>query len=64
MQKAFDDADVAFYPLFDAGVHVFVGENHPAGASQHHQARRAGTEWPRYSFEQGTTNRSIILKSR
>ena len=27
MQKAFDDADVSFYPLFDAGVHVFVGEN-------------------------------------
>ena len=26
MQKAFDDADVSFYPLFDAGVHVFVGE--------------------------------------
>ena len=27
--KAFDDADVAYFPLFDARVHVFVGEHHP-----------------------------------
>ena len=29
LQKAFDDADVAYAPLFDARVHVFVGEQHP-----------------------------------
>ena len=34
LQKAFDDADVAYAPLFDARVHVFVGEHHPlAGAT-------------------------------
>ena len=55
MQKAFDDADVAFFPLFDAGVHVFVGENHPLA---HRSIIKPDelTEWPRYSFEQGTTN--------
>ena len=34
LQKAFDDADVAYAPLFDARVHVFVGEHHPLAGAQ------------------------------
>ncbi|MBR3385281.1 MAG: LysR family transcriptional regulator [Atopobiaceae bacterium] len=55
LRKAFVDAGLSFHPLFNAGVHVFVGEQHPL-------ARRASVSledlepWPRYSFEQGTTN--------
>ena len=55
MQKAFDDADVSFYPLFDAGVHVFVGENHPLAGRDIIKPEEL-TVWPRYSFEQGTAN--------
>ena len=55
LQKAFDDADVAYAPLFDARVHVFVGEHHPlAGATLLRPDDLA--DYPRYSFEQGTTN--------
>ena len=32
LRKAFDDADVTYFPLFDARVHVFVGEHHPLAA--------------------------------
>lgn len=55
LEKAFDDANVVFTPLFEADVHVFVGEHHPL-------AGRALLEpedlepYPRYAFEQGTTN--------
>ncbi len=55
LHKAFDDAGVTFYPLFEAGVHVFVGENHPL-AGRKLIEREELTQWPRYSFEQGTTN--------
>ena len=55
MQKAFDDADVSFYPLFDAGVHVFVGESHPLAGRDIIKPEEL-TVWPRYSFEQGTAN--------
>lgn len=55
LQKAFDDADVSFTPLFEAGVHVFVGEHHPlAGRALLSPADLSA--YPRYSFEQGTTN--------
>ena len=55
LQKAFDDADVAYAPLFDARVHVFVGEHHPlAGKALLRPDDLA--DYPRYSFEQGTTN--------
>lgn len=52
--KAFDDADVAYFPLFDARVHVFVASTtrSPGHAAE---ARRLGRV-PRYSFEQGTEN--------
>lgn len=55
LQRAFDDANVEFHPLFDAQVHVFVGEHHPlAGRSVIKPEELA--EYPRYSFEQGTVN--------
>ena len=55
LRKAFDDADVAFFPLFDAQVHVFVGEHHPLALRK--SLKLADLEpYPRYSFEQGTTN--------
>ena len=55
LRKAFDDADVAFFPLFDAQVHVFVGEHHPLASRA--SLKLADLEpYPRYSFEQGTTN--------
>ena len=55
LRKAFDDADVAFFPLFDAQVHVFVGEHHPLASRT--SLKLADLEpYPRYSFEQGTTN--------
>ena len=59
MQKAFDDADVSFYPLFDAGVHVFVGESHPLAGRDIIKPEEL-TVWPRYSFEQGTANSFYI----
>ena len=55
LRKAFDDADVTYFPLFDARVHVFVGEHHPLAART--LLRPEDLEpYPRYSFEQGTTN--------
>ena len=55
LKKAFHDADVTFFPLFDAHVHVFVGEDHPL--AQRETVSLADLDpYPRYSFEQGTTN--------
>ncbi|WP_165052757.1 MULTISPECIES: LysR family transcriptional regulator [unclassified Adlercreutzia] len=55
LEKAFSDAGVTYYPLFDARVHVFVGENHPL--AKHELLRLEDLEpYPRYAFEQGTTN--------
>ena len=55
LEKAFSDANVAFYPLFDARVHVFVGEHHPLATRT--LLTLADLEpYPRYSFEQGTEN--------
>ena len=55
LQKAFDDADVAYAPLFDARVHVCVGEHHPLAGAQL-LAPEDLEPFPRYSFEQGTAN--------
>ena len=55
LERAMADADVAFFPLFDASGHVFVGEHHPL-------AKRKSVTlddlaiYPRYSFEQGNVN--------
>lgn len=55
LRKAFVDADLSFAPLFVAQVHVFVGEGHPLAA--HSSVKLEDLEpFPRYSFEQGTTN--------
>lgn len=55
LDKAFADAGVIFTPLFDARVHVFVGEHHPlAGAKM--LSLHDLEDYPRYSFEQGTEN--------
>lgn len=55
LERAFSDANVTYVPLFDAQVHVFVGENHPL--AQRKIIHAADLEqYPRYSFEQGTTN--------
>ena len=55
LKKALADADLSFSPLFDAQVHIFVGNNHPlAGRTS---VKLEDLEpYPRYSFEQGTTN--------
>ena len=55
LKKAFREADVAFCPLFDAHVHVFVGEHHPL-ANRSILTLEDLEPYPRYSFEQGTTN--------
>lgn len=55
LAKALDDADIAYFPLFEAHVHVFVGEHHPL-ASRTLLAPEDLEPYPRYSFEQGTAN--------
>lgn len=55
LEKAFHDAGVTFYPLFEAGVHVFVGEGHPLASKQLIKPEDL-EPYARYSFEQGTTN--------
>lgn len=55
LERAFAEANVSFYPLFRAGVHVFVSESHPlAGRSVLTPEDLA--PYPRYSFEQGAAN--------
>ena len=55
LNKAFNDADVSFSPLFDAHVHVFVGEGHPL-ARKDVVSLEDLEPYPRYSFEQGMAN--------
>lgn len=55
LSKAFADARLSFTPLFDAQVHVFVGAQHPL-AARDMVALDDLEPYPRYSFEQGTTN--------
>ncbi len=55
LEKAFNDAYVSYHPLFDARVHVFVGEHHPLANKQLLKPEDL-EPYPRYSFEQGTTN--------
>ena len=63
LRKAFDDADVTYFPLFDARVHVFVGEHHPLAART--LLRPEDLEpYPRYSFEQGTRTPFYYSESR
>lgn len=55
LTKAFADANVTYYPLFEARVHVFVGENHPL-ANRDLLRTEDLDPYPRYAFEQGTSN--------
>ena len=55
ISKAFDDAGLSFFPLFEAAVHVFVNEDHPLAGKSLIEPEDL-EEWPRYSFEQGTEN--------
>ena len=55
LDKAFADANVVFTPLFDAQVHVFVGEHHPLAKAKILTLDDL-EDYPRYSFEQGTEN--------
>lgn len=55
LQKAFVDASLTFHPLFDARIHVFVGEDHPLAA--HEVITTDELEpWPCLTFEQGSDN--------
>lgn len=55
LNRALDEHNLEFTLLFEANVHVFVGEHHPL-------AKRTSlkpadlSEYPRLSFEQGTVN--------
>lgn len=53
--KAFDDAHLMFHPLFEAPVHVFVGEHHPLAKRKAIQPGDLA-EYPRYSFLQDERN--------
>lgn len=55
LQKAFEDANVTFTPLFSARPHVFVGTNHPLATRKSLDFDDLA-DYPRYSFEQGTMN--------
>jgi len=55
LQKAFDDANLVFHPLFDASIHVFVGEGHPL-AQKESVSPEELEAWPCLTFEQGTEN--------
>jgi len=55
LEKAFEDDNLVFHPLFDAPVHVFVGEQHPLAQKSIIHAEDLAP-YPRYSFEQGTEN--------
>lgn len=53
--KAFDEAGLMFYPLFEAQAHVFVSADHPL-ANRKSLKLSDLDPYPRYSFEQGTNN--------
>ena len=55
LSKAFSDASLRFNPLFEAPVHVFVGEGHPLAKREMIELSDL-EDYPRYSFEQGTVN--------
>ncbi|MGI6590281.1 MAG: LysR family transcriptional regulator [Eggerthellaceae bacterium] len=55
LEKAFADAGLVFTPLFDARVHVFVGEHHPLARRKLIKLEDL-EDYPRYSFEQGSEN--------
>lgn len=55
LEKAIRDEGLTFHPLFDASIHIFVGEGHPlAGRDIVHPNELES--WPCLTFEQGTEN--------
>lgn len=55
LMKAIEDANLEFHPLFDARVHVFVGEGHPLARCSSVSPEEL-EEWPCLAFEQGMQN--------
>ncbi len=55
LEKAFSDARVRFHPLFEADVHVFMGEKNPLHTHDVIELEELAP-FTRYSFEQGTSN--------
>ena len=55
LTRAFQESDIEFFPLFEATAHVFVGEQHPLAKKKIIEPSDL-EPYPRYSFEQGTTN--------
>jgi DNA-binding transcriptional LysR family regulator len=55
LEKAFEDASLVFHPLFDARIHVFVGQDHPL-AEQDVIKPEELEPWPYLTFEQGSAN--------
>lgn len=55
LEKAFADANLVFHPLFDARIHVFVGERHPLANRKSIRPEELES-WPCLTFEQGTEN--------
>lgn len=55
LEKVLADAGATFHPLFDAHVHVFVGEHHPLAKADLLTLDDLAP-YPRYAFEQGTIN--------
>ncbi len=55
LEKALADNNLSFTPLFDARVHVFVGEHHPLASKELIELSDL-EQYPRYSFEQGSAN--------
>ncbi|MDO4182710.1 MAG: LysR family transcriptional regulator [Coriobacteriia bacterium] len=55
INRCLDESNLTFTLLFEANVHVFVGEHHPLAGRK---TLKPGdlTEYPRLSFEQGTVN--------
>ena len=52
LEKAFSDARVTFYPLFEAYVHVFMGSANPLSTRSEIKLEEL-EPYTRYSFEQG-----------
>lgn len=55
LRRAFEDANLSFTPLFRARPHVFVGAHHPL-AKRPQVTTDDLADYPRYSFEQGSSN--------
>lgn len=55
LEKAFADANLVFHPLFDARIHVFVGDGHPLAGRKSIRPEELES-WPCLTFEQGTEN--------